>query len=219
MNRLAIAGASGHGLVAADIAEACGWKHIEFFDDCFPGRTHHHDWPISGTIARLMERKKEFDGFFVAIGNNEIRARVVGLFSDNKANLVTLVHPTAVVSPRSHIGAGSIVMPLAVVNANAFLGVGCILNTACTVDHDCQLGECVHISPGAHIAGAVHIGTGSWIGIGSSIRQCIVIGNGVTVGAGAAVVEDVPDGITVVGIPAKPLFTRQPGLMPDEEAP
>ncbi|UFH48245.1 acetyltransferase [Pseudomonas sp. KNUC1026] len=207
MNRLAIAGASGHGLVAADIAEACGWKQIEFFDDCFPGRMDHHGWPISGTIPQLLERKAEFDGVFVAIGNNRIRARVLGLFSGQGSNVVTLIHPSAVVSSRAHLGEGSVVMPLAVVNANASVGVGCILNTASTVDHDCQLGECVHISPGAHIAGAVYIGRNSWIGIGASVRQCIVIGNSVIVGAGAAVVQDIPDGITVVGIPAKPLST------------
>jgi serine acetyltransferase len=33
----------------------------------------------------------------------------------------------------------------------------------------------------------------------------IRIGAGATVGAGAVVIEDVPDGVTVVGIPAKPI--------------
>jgi len=80
-----------------------------------------------------------------------------------------------------------------------------ILNTLSSVDHDCQLGDFVHISPGAHIAGEVQIGDGSWIGIGASVIEGIKIGRNCIIGAGAAVIADVPDGVTVVGVPAKPI--------------
>ncbi|MNP82383.1 Maltose O-acetyltransferase [compost metagenome] len=43
----------------------------------------------------------------------------------------------------------------------------------------------------------------SWIGIGASVRQLVQIGARVTVGAGAAVVADVPDSVTVAGVPAR----------------
>jgi acetyltransferase-like isoleucine patch superfamily enzyme len=58
------------------------------------------------------------------------------------------------------------------------------------------------------LAGDVRVGDRSWIGIGASVRQGVRIGDGVIVGAGAAVVSDVPDGLTVVGVPARPMSSR-----------
>ena len=65
-----------------------------------------------------------------------------------------------------------------------------------------MLAEGVHVSPGAHLGGCVQIGRASWIGIGASVRELKVIGEQVMVGAGAAVVGNVPDGVTVTGVPA-----------------
>jgi serine acetyltransferase len=49
------------------------------------------------------------------------------------------------------------------------------------------------------------VGERSWIGIGASVIQQIRIGVDVTVGAGAAVVRDLPDGVTAVGVPGRVL--------------
>ena len=92
-----------------------------------------------------------------------------------------------------------------VVNPGATIGDGVILNTGCSIDHDCVLDECVHVSPGARLAGTVSVGQLSWIGIGASVKQSIHIGCNVRVGAGAAVVSDIGDDTTVVGVPAKTL--------------
>jgi acetyltransferase EpsM len=59
----------------------------------------------------------------------------------------------------------------------------------------------VHIAPQATLSGAVEVGDGSWIGAGAVVKQCIKIGSNCMIGAGAVVVKDVPDGVTVVGIP------------------
>lgn len=91
----------------------------------------------------------------------------------------------------------------AVVNAGVRINPGAILNTCCSIDHDCLLGDAVHISPGARLAGGVQVGDLSWIGIGASVRQLICIGQRVMVGAGSAVVGDIPDDVTVAGVPAK----------------
>ena len=70
-----------------------------------------------------------------------------------------------------------------------------------------QLVDAVHICPDARLAGEVEVGDRSWIGIGASVIQQIRIGADVTVGAGAAVVCDLPDGVTAVGVPARTLPT------------
>lgn len=203
MKTLAILGASGHGKVVADIAEICGWEQICFFDDAWPGLTVNEHWPVSGNFEQLMAQYDRFDGIVVAIGNNLIRFEKLSLLKKAGAPLVTLIHPSSVISKYAVIGAGSVVCAGVVVNAFSVVGMGAILNTSCTIDHDCQLGYAVHVSPGAHLGGAACIGDLSWIGIGASVRQLIQIGRGSVIGAGAAVVGHIPDNVVVAGVPAK----------------
>lgn len=205
MTSLAILGASGHGKVVADTAEACGWTSVTFFDDAWPSRSANGSWPIVGDSAELFRRLKEYAGVIVAIGNNAVRDTKLLELQARHAPLISLIHPHAFFSHHARLGAGSVVFAGAVVNAGALIGRGAIINTGSSVDHDCLLGDAVHLSPGARLAGGVEVGDRSWIGIGATVRQLIRIGSYVTVGASSAVVRDVPDGIVVVGVPARRL--------------
>ena len=158
---------------------------------------------IAGDTSTLLNHAREYDGVVVAIGNNTVRhAKLMELVGAG-AQLVSLIHPHAMISRYAAIGMGSVVFAGVVVNAGAQIGSGAILNTGCSVDHDCVLEDAVHVSPGARLAGAVQVGSKSWIGIGACVRQSIHIGSHVIVGAGAAVVSDVADSHTVVGVPAR----------------
>ncbi|CAE6911005.1 UDP-N-acetylbacillosamine N-acetyltransferase [Pseudomonas marincola] len=201
--KLAILGASGHGKVVADTAESCGWQLIEFFDDAWPGLHANGVWPVVGDTAALIRRLADFDEVLVAIGNNRIRHNKILELGEAGANLATLVHPAAMVSRYAAIAEGTVVFAGAVVNADARIGQGGILNTGCSIEHDCVLGSAVHVSPGARLAGGVHVGDFSWIGIGASVRQLVRIGQRVMIGAGSAVVCDIPNDVTVAGVPAK----------------
>ncbi|WP_368642615.1 acetyltransferase [Castellaniella ginsengisoli] len=205
---LAIMGASGHGKVVAEAALAAGWGAVEFYDRAWPGKQQVGRWAIMGDDAGLASALNRLDGVVVAIGNNQIRQVLLTQLRQAGAKVVSILHPAACVSVSARVEPGSVIMAGAIVNADAVIGLGTILNTACSVDHDCILGDAVHISPGAHLAGDVHVGDRSWIGIGASVRQGVRIGSGVIVGAGAAVVSDVEDGLTVVGVPARPLSRR-----------
>lgn len=203
MSRLAILGASGHGKVVADTAESCGWKTIEFFDDAWPALCRNGAWDVVGDTAALVASLHEYDGVLVAIGNNQIRQAKLHQLKALGAKLTSLQHPDSTVSRYATLGEGGVVFAGVVVNADAKIGVGAILNTGCSVDHDCQLGACVHISPGARLAGGVSVQELSWVGIGACVRQLVQIGSQVVIGAGAVVVADVPDKVTVAGVPAK----------------
>lgn len=202
---LAIFGAGGHGRVIAECAEANGWTSIRFFDDGGAGSVASSDWSVEGTGADLLTHASSFDGVVVGIGANAVRLAWMQRLVDAGASLATVVHPSAIVSSRAFIGAGSVVFPGAVINIGARLGKAVIINTAATVDHDGRIGDGAHISPGAHLAGAVTVGRGSWIGIGAAVREGVTIGHQVCVGAGAVVVKSVDDGLTVVGNPARSL--------------
>jgi len=211
VNRLAILGASGHGKVVADTAECCGWQVIEFFDDAWPQTTRNGAWNVVGDTALLKAALHTYDGVLVAIGNNHIRHRKLLELEDAGGRLCCLVHPAATVSRHALLDRGTVVFAGVVVNADARVGLGAILNTGCSVDHDCVLGAAVHVSPGACLAGGVRVGDLSWIGIGASVRQLVHIGRQVTVGAGAAVVADVADLLTVIGVPARTLSAKSSG--------
>lgn len=206
MKRLAILGASGHGKVVADIAECCGWQQVDFFDDAWPDLQQNGHWKIVGSTSALLANLGNYDGVAVGIGSNVIRYQKLRELAGAGAQLVSLLHPAAIVSQYASIGIGSVVMAGAIVNAGACVGDGSILNTGCSVDHDCTLGEAVHISPGARLAGSVSVGDFCWVGIGACVRQGTSIGTRAVIGAGAAVVHDVSDGVTAVGVPARDIL-------------
>lgn len=201
--QLAVLGASGHGKVCADIAEQLGYD-VHFFDKRYghmPATLSK--WPVVGGDDALIELAQHYHGFFIAIGDNAIRMRCYEGMVEQGLRPVTLVSPSACISPFADIGPGSVVMPNAVVNADAVIAQGAIINTSAIVEHDCVLGRGVHISPGACLSGGVKVGSLSWVGCGASVIQLINIGAGSIVGAGATVIRDVPCATTVVGNPAQ----------------
>ena len=186
-------GASGHAKVVIDILEANGEK-IDFIVDDNPSLTELLGYEVRRNIGKYGEA-------IISIGSGEIRKNVVkGLEVDK---YVTAVHPLAVVSPRATIDEGTVVMQGAIVQSCAKVGKHCIVNTGASVDHDCELGDYVHIAPHATVLGGVKIGEGSWIGAGAVIKQYVTIGKNCMIGAGSVVLKNVPDGITVIGVPGK----------------
>lgn len=145
---------------------------------------------------------------FVAIGDNVTRSAVSARCVAAGLRLVNAISGFAMVSPAVEFGVGVAVLPGAVVNAACIVADGVIVNSRASVDHDCVLATAVHIAPGATLGGGVRVGARSLVGIGAVIAPYLTIGSDVVVGAGAVVVRDVPDGATVVGVPARALPGR-----------
>ena len=208
MTALMILGAGGHARVIAETALATGgFSKIAFLDDranLQGDQASVLGWPVLGPLNRLIEPAmlQSFPAALVGIGHATTRLYWLEQLSRCGYQLQPLIHPTAWVSPSASLGFGTVVFAQAVVQANACIENGVILNTGCSVDHDVHLADGVHICPGARLAGGVHVGPCSWIGIGACVIQQVRIGRDATVGAGAAVVHDLPNGITAVGVPA-----------------
>ncbi|MGC9326212.1 MAG: acetyltransferase [Candidatus Hinthialibacter sp.] len=139
----------------------------------------------------------------IAIGSNRIRMEKAVLIRSRGYELLTAVHPSAVISDGASIGLGTVVMAGSVVNWDAKIGENVILNTNCTVEHDAWIGDGVHLSPGVNVGGGARIGEGSHIGIGATVLPRVTIGADVIVGGGSVVIKDIPDGATAVGVPAR----------------
>ena len=203
--KLAILGASGHGKVIADAAEASGFRDIVFFDDAWPDISMNGSWAVVGTTRDLLLNLSSYSNVVVAIGNNTIRHKKLSILLAAEAPVVSVIHPSAILSPHSSLGIGSVVFAGAVVNAGAVLGAGAIVNTNAVIEHDCVLGISCHISPGGILAGGVRLGDRVWVGANASVRQLVSVGDNSVVGMGAVVTRDVAANITVVGNPARPI--------------
>lgn len=117
--------------------------------------------------------------------------------------LVSVTHPTAIVSASAVVGPGAFVAAGAIIGTAAELGTGSIVNTGAVVDHDGRIGRNAHIAPGAVLSGDVLVGSGTLVGVGATVRQGVRIGRSVVIGAGAVVIGDVDDGVTALGVPAR----------------
>ncbi|MGI6778254.1 MAG: acetyltransferase [Acetivibrionales bacterium] len=200
--RLLIIGAGGHGKVVADIAIKMNrWKSIAFLDDNESKKVCMR-LKVIGKLADALTYINDGD-FFVAIGNNAAREKILKRLEAEGASIPSLVHPNAVIGAGVSLGSGTAVMAGVIINSSSKIGKGCIINTGSTIDHDSVIEDYVHISPGVKLAGTVKIGKGSWLGIGSIISNNVSICSDCIVGAGAVVVRDITEAGTYAGVPAR----------------
>ena len=204
--QLIIIGSGGHGRVCAEIALRCGYAVTGFCDPALAVGEAVNGLPVIATDDGALLADWSNDAqLFVALGSNARRVELGELAQQQAIALATLIDPSAIVAATAEVGAGTVLMANVVINANASVGAHCVLNTACTIDHDGDLADGVQIGPGAHAAGDVIFGEKALVGVGASLIPGVRVGREAIVGAGAVVTNDVPDGVTVAGVPARPI--------------
>lgn len=209
MQRVVGLGAGGHAKVVLEILQLMGgYEFVGLLDP------KHELWntkvlrvPVLGDdelLSKLYDQgvRHAFIGLGT-VGDTRPRRQLYEKARAQSFQIVQAIHPQAILSPSVEIGHGPTIMAGAVINANARLGDNVIVNTGAIIEHDCTIGDHVHIATGARLASTVHVDGGSHIGLGASVRQCIRIGRNAIVGAGAIVIENVPDNVVVVGVPAR----------------
>ena len=147
-------GAGGHAKVVMEILSMNkGYRLVGLLDA--NTEVHGHTLlgvPIVGGDDHLQRLVKQgITHFFVGLGSTgdvSGRLRLYELGLEHGLKPVDAIHPQAVISSSTRIGAGVTVMACAIINADAVLGKNVIVNTGAIIEHDCKIGDHVHIATG-----------------------------------------------------------------------
>ena len=205
-NQVVVYGAGGHAKTILATIEAEGrYEVIGLLDDDESRHgTIFYGYRVLGGHEQLAHlRNQGVSRAFVAIGDNFKRAELAQLLVENDFRLVQVIHPTATLLRGSRIGAGAVILINAFIGAGATISDNAIVSVGVVVGHDCVIGSCVQLCPTASLGGQVGVGDYSFIGMGVSVLPQVRVGRRVVVGANAVVIEDLPDCVTAVGIPAR----------------
>ena len=189
-----------------DCLQICGLSVHGIIDAALPRGTLVDGVTVLGGDEQLAQLDARTAALCIGVGMTPGSTRRAELFSSCRRSgfeLVSVMHPSAVLAARRSFGAGVQVMAGAVVQSGVRLEDNVILNTGATVDHDCAIGSDVMIGPGAVLCGEVRIGAGTYVGAGAVILPGMQIGARAVIGAGSIVVRDVADAMTVGGNPAR----------------
>ena len=148
--------------------------------------------------------RQERNEFVLGIGNPLIRQKLCLKAISIGGSLSSIISKSSSIGQYgTNFGLGLCVMQNTIIENDVIIGDGCLIHNSSMISHDTSLGEFCEISPGAKLLGRTEVGNLSHIGSNAVILPGINIGNNVRVGAGSVVTKDIPDNITVVGIPAK----------------
>lgn len=144
MNKtLVIIGAGAHSRKLLHYAQALGYQVLAFVDDN-PAAVSP-----SAEIACLSVQAADKFGigqsFIVAIGNGNIRRRLLEEFEKKGWRAISLLHPSSYVAPDAMIGRGTVVCAHAVVETGVCIGIGVIVDIGSLLDHDCIINDYCHI--------------------------------------------------------------------------
>jgi acetyltransferase EpsM len=189
------------------------WPLAGAFDDGKPAGS----WHLTTLIGRL-DKLPQFCAnhaqvhYITALGSNSVRRKIVQrIEAMSMPNLKpqTLRHTSAWTGSEVEVGDGTLFAPNTVATTRVKIGAHCILNVKASLSHDCIIENYCNINPNATIGGDVRLGEGCYLGAGAVVIEKRTIGAWSVIGAGSVVTQDLPDGVTAVGVPARIIKRRQ----------
>jgi sugar O-acyltransferase (sialic acid O-acetyltransferase NeuD family) len=212
---LVVVGGGGMGRCVLDVVDEvnrsslsahghAAWEVVGVLDDSTPDLDLLTDRDVRhlGPVSRLSELPADV-AYLVGIAAGAVRRRIDELGQSLGRPSPTLVHPNVHRGFGVELGPGSVVCSHVSMENNIRLGRHVHVNQNSTIGHDSRIASYATISPLVAVSGAVSLAEGAFLGTGSSVNQGLTVGGWSVVGSGAAVIRDVPDAATVVGVPAR----------------
>ena len=207
--RTIILGAGEYGTNISDICRALGYDVVGFLDDSKPEGEEVLGFPVLGVFSDAWKRDYPDDiGFFVAIGDPEVRTELSKQIIAAGRSIPTIVHPTSIVSAAASLGCGVYIGPFCVVLANALIGDYVHIMTHTTVGGSAVIEDGAFIGPSCDFLAHSRVGATSFLGAKVIILVGRTVGSRCHIGAGAVVTRDIADNSTAVGMPAKVIQPR-----------
>lgn len=179
-----------------------------FLDDNPDALKSFSDYPpIIGTVDEYEIEKD--DVFFNSIGGVQAKKRCINIILEKGGEFITLIHPTAQVSPNTKIGKGCMIGSYVGVGVETTIGDFCLIQSKATIGHDVHVGNFCRIDCNVVLVAGVDVGDDVCIHTSSVINHNVKLGEGSTVGAMSFVIKNVKPEQTVFGIPAKKLFDHE----------
>jgi sugar O-acyltransferase (sialic acid O-acetyltransferase NeuD family) len=208
--RLVIIGGGGHASDVLGVVEAINgaeptWDVVGLLAEQRPSgcRFARRDIEHLGTISKLAELESPW---VVAIGfPSPRRALAAEAASFTAIAPAELIHPLSDVGFAVEVECGAVVLGQSRLSAHSVLGAHSCVGYLASVGHDTHVGAFTSVMPGATVAGDVTLGEAVLVGAGAVVLEGRTIGDEAVIGAGAVVTTDVSPGITVVGVPARPV--------------
>lgn len=189
--KLALFGYGGHAReVAAQID-----KDVTFFVD--------DEYAILGSVKPISDFDPSKYTMMVAVADSKDRFDIVQRLP-KKTKYFSFIHPTAIIlDSNTKIGCGTFIGANSIITTNIEIGSHCILNRGNHIGHDTRIGNYFSAMPGAIVSGNVIIHDLVYMGTNSSIKEKLSIHSLTTIGSNAAVVKNIEESGTYVGVPAK----------------
>lgn len=203
---LVIIGAGGLAREVFDLAMSCwvsqGNNSIKGFLSDGPSDIEALGYPpVLSKVADYTPLPE--DVFICAIGNVQHRKHTVEQILAKGGKFISLVHPTAIVSPSTRIGQGVVVKPYCTLSCQVQIGDFSYLQGSVIMGHDVQIGQYCQLNSFVFIAGNCTIGNQCILNAGARLIQSTIVEDDAIVGMGSVVLRKVKKGTTVFGNPAR----------------
>lgn len=200
MSRILIAGGGGFGLemygyITADVTrglypEGTLVGILNDGPDCEVLRKE----PNAQYLGSIQEYQPQpGDAVAIAIGSVLARRKIADLLSARGANLLTYIHPTALIAATATISKGAIICPFSTVNAGAHVGENAAVNVYCSVGHGAHVGAHSVLSPYCSLSGDSILGECGFMGTRATLFPKVVLGANCVVDAHSPAKQSTPD--------------------------
>ena len=158
-------------------------------------------------LKGLLEAQK--DDIEDIVIENDARNSAIPML--DRKDIAARIEPGAIIREQVEIGDNAVIMMGAVINIGAVIGPSTMIDMGAVLGGRATVGARCHIGANAVLAGVIEpasakpvvVEDGVLVGANAVVLEGVRVGKGSVVAAGSVVVEDVPEGVVVAGVPAR----------------